>query len=123
MTDELQIGTRARAARMAQGMTQADVAAAIGISVEVYGRMERQTVLPSVPTLVKLAKALRVTPNDLLGATPKIESGPTSPELRRIHRLLESIDDKVLPSLGTVLKAMAKPSRRDLTTAAKKQRR
>lgn len=110
---DLKIGRRARIARTAQGMTQAEVAAAVGISVEVYGRMERETVLPSVPTLMKLAATLRTTPNSLLGVDgPEPLTPPPSPELRRIHRLLESIDQKVLPSLTVVLKAMAKaPSR------------
>jgi transcriptional regulator with XRE-family HTH domain len=69
MDDKLakMIGSGARAARQALGLTQEDAADATGISSEFYGRIERGKTLPSVPTLVQLAAALRISTDSLLG--------------------------------------------------------
>ena len=56
-----------RAAREACGWSQADLAGRVGISVEAYGRLERGRVLPRAATLVRLARALNVRVDDLLG--------------------------------------------------------
>jgi transcriptional regulator with XRE-family HTH domain len=56
-----------RTARQELGWTQAEVAADIGVATEVYGRMERGLLQPSVRTLRKLAIALRVPTDTLLG--------------------------------------------------------
>jgi DNA-binding XRE family transcriptional regulator len=47
------LGKAARTARMRVKLSQADVAERVGISTEVYGRLERGGMLPSVPTLLK----------------------------------------------------------------------
>ena len=44
------LGECARAARQRLNLTQEDVAERIGIATEVYGRLERGNMLPSVPT-------------------------------------------------------------------------
>ncbi|WP_233610342.1 helix-turn-helix transcriptional regulator, partial [Corallococcus sp. AB049A] len=48
------VGAAARAARLKAGLTQADVADRVGIASEVYGRLERGKMMPSVPTLFRL---------------------------------------------------------------------
>ncbi len=55
------IGKSARTARTALGLSQADVAEKLGLSLEFVGRIERGVALPSVPTLVSLAKVLGVS--------------------------------------------------------------
>lgn len=86
------IGTRIRAARLRVKLTQQDVAERIGMVAEVYGRLERGKMLPSVETLRKLPLVLGVSADELLGlgrpAGPAIrspESDP-SPEIRRLVR-------------------------------------
>ena len=104
------IGKNARAARKAAGMTQADVAEEVGLATEVYGRIERGGMLPSVPTLVRVAKVLRVTANDLVGTqrmTPASKKSP-APELRRLVRLLERSDRRALRRILLVVRAMSK---------------
>ena len=88
-----QIGAAAKVARQALGLTQGEVAERIEISVEFYARMERGGTLPSVPTLVRMASALEVGADVLLGlqAAPRNAPRPVpvqtdSPEVRRLVR-------------------------------------
>lgn len=48
------LGRAVRAARMRVGLTQVELAESIGTAPEVYGRLERGKMLPSVPTLFRL---------------------------------------------------------------------
>jgi len=56
-----------RLAREACGLSQAELAERIDLSVEAYGRLERGRVLPRAVTLVRIAGALNVTTDELLG--------------------------------------------------------
>lgn len=93
------LGRALRAARMRAGLTQADLAASVGIATEVFGRMERGKMLPSVPTLFRLCVALRSGPHELMGFAPvaslpqaaQLEVPPElahAPEMRRLLHLL-----------------------------------
>ncbi len=55
-----------RTRRTVLEFTQADVAYAVGIAPDVYGRMERSTLLPSVTTLCLVAAVLCSSPSELL---------------------------------------------------------
>ena len=70
-----------------------------GKAPEVYGRLERGKMLPSVPTLFRLCVALRSGPHELMGFAPvaslpqaaQLEVPPElapTPEMRRLLRLL-----------------------------------
>lgn len=99
------IGTTARAARTALRLTQAEVANAIGMAPEVYGRIERGLLMPSVPTLLSIALQLRVSPDALLGWTEILATD--RPEVfERILSLLESADEATLKRAHAVLQAM-----------------
>ncbi|WP_225412055.1 helix-turn-helix transcriptional regulator [Stigmatella hybrida] len=93
------LGRALRAARMRAGFTQADLAASIGKAPEVYGRLERGRMLPSLSTLFRLCVALRTGPHELMGFSPiaslpqaaQIEVPPELahvPEMRRLLLLL-----------------------------------
>lgn len=86
------LGNAARTARLRSGLTQADVAETIGTVTEVYGRMERGKLLPSVPTLFRLCLALHSGPHELLGFAPVSRSGTKTKS--------SGVDLKVPPSLG-----------------------
>src|SRR6218665_875565 len=60
------LGDAAREARKREGVTQADVAERIGVATEVYGRLERGLLMPSVPTLRRLCLALKLPADSLL---------------------------------------------------------
>jgi transcriptional regulator with XRE-family HTH domain len=86
-------------------MTQAEVASAVGLASEVYGRIERGLAMPSVPTLINIANVLRVSPDALLGWTQlQARSHPEAYE--RILSLLESTDDEGLKRAHAVLQAL-----------------
>lgn len=94
------IANAARQARGRAGLTQAEVAEGAGVATEVYGRMERGLMLPSVPTLLRLCLTLGSTPDELMGFSPlpppqhAREASPVppgledTPDTRRLLRLL-----------------------------------
>jgi transcriptional regulator with XRE-family HTH domain len=97
------IGRRARAARTALGLTQAEVAERVPLAAEVYGRLERGGMLPSVPTLMRLASVLSVEPSALVGAsdTPAMirdAAGPgrdlPSRSIRHVVELMAALPDE-----------------------------
>jgi transcriptional regulator with XRE-family HTH domain len=100
------LGNVAREARVKQGWTQADVAERIGLTPEVYGRLERGLMRPSVPTLVRLRHVLGVTSDELLGLSPErvaqktIREAPEplaeTPEIRRLMRTVRGLKPKAL---------------------------
>lgn len=101
------IGAAARKARNELRLTQAEVAASVGVAEEVYGRIERGLALPSVPTLLGIATVLRISPDQLLGWTPPSER--THPEAyERILSLLEGADESSLKKAYAVLHAVLK---------------
>jgi transcriptional regulator with XRE-family HTH domain len=63
----LTLGGAAFAARTRAGLTQAEVARGVGVQLEVYGRIERGEVFPSVPTLRRLCVTLGIGSDELLG--------------------------------------------------------
>lgn len=117
MNEELAItvGTAARAARVRLGLTQADVAERVGIAMEVYSRMERGKVLPSVTTLRRLCQVLRIGADTLLGLevealdapseepAPTVAPGEDPPRLRRLVRALRALDAEQLRAVAQVV--------------------
>jgi transcriptional regulator with XRE-family HTH domain len=91
------IGERARAARTRLGLNQEQVADRVGISAEVYGRLERGLNMPRIPTLMRICEVLRVEPNELLlRAEPRHVPERLSPDLRRLVSLLEDSDSRTV---------------------------
>jgi transcriptional regulator with XRE-family HTH domain len=115
------LGTALREARLKAELTQADVADRVGVATEVYGRMERGYLTPSVPNLRKLCMVLRVDASAALGlaageaVTWPQESEPTSeesPQLRRLMRTLRQLDGRQLTALGYVARTLAQSEAR-----------
>ncbi len=61
------LGRAAREARRQRGLTQSEVADRIGIAMEVYGRIERGALLPSIQTFLAMCRILDADPRLLLG--------------------------------------------------------
>jgi transcriptional regulator with XRE-family HTH domain len=69
-----------RAARKRKGMTQAQVAAAIGVSKNIYGHYENTRRWPRIETLQQICKVLDVSVDTLLGIEPgQMSSAPPLP--------------------------------------------
>lgn len=94
MSDMLQprLGRELHAARRRLGLTQAQVAQAVGFVPAAYGRVERGNVLPSVDKLWRLCALLGVSSDTLLAlseadapdaAPPPEGKKPRSPKRRR----------------------------------------
>ena len=106
------LGECARAARQRLNLTQEDVAERVGIATEVYGRLERGNMLPSVPTFRKLCAVLALSADEALGlmaegavawtppAPPPESSEPA--ELRRLLRRARQLDRDALRVLSLV---------------------
>jgi transcriptional regulator with XRE-family HTH domain len=65
-TDPETFGANVRAARAAREWTQEDLAHATGLAVVQVSRIERGVREVRLTTIARLARALSVTPNDLL---------------------------------------------------------
>jgi len=112
------LGRVARTARTVAKLTQADVAERVGIATEVYGRLERGGMLPSVPTLRKLCAVLHADANALLGlkagvpllsvGEPELEKGKDSPRVRQVLRHLRRLTPAQLNAVGHVASTLAK---------------
>lgn len=92
------IGERIRDRRRARGMTQLDLADAVGLTVESVSRAERGTIQPKVETLRKIAAALGTTLDAFAGdqseSTDEKRADP--PELLRLRRQLARLDRRAL---------------------------
>ena len=110
------LGDTAREARHQAGLTQADVAERIGVATEVYGRLERGLLLPSVPTLRKLCLALRLPADKLLSLSsaqpPAWTETPAperdAPQLRRLLRHARKLSTVQLRALAMVAATLRK---------------
>ncbi len=82
--------------RLAHGLTQAELAEAVGLTIESLSRAERGTILPTVNTLGRLATALGTTIDALAGrerrTTEPSRSRRREPERRRLQHLVETLD-------------------------------
>jgi transcriptional regulator with XRE-family HTH domain len=109
------LGAAVRVARQRQGLTQADVAERIGLATEVYGRLERGNMLPSVRTLLRICTVLQVSADEALGLTrldkpvavAEMPREPKEPrEVRRLVRTLRLLDPAQLRLIGQVANAL-----------------
>lgn len=113
-----QIGGKAREARLAAGLTQEDVAERVRLATEVYGRLERGRMLPSVPTLYRICHALGISSDEILGlmdsegkAAPRLTldlpKGADNPLVARIIRKLRRMDPARLKFVGQMTSHLA----------------
>lgn len=91
-------GPRLTALRMARGMNQSDLATALGVKQPTVSYYESQNGHPQADVLAKLARALKVTVDELLGHPGQPRALPTeTPEARRIwkqFRVLINLPEK-----------------------------
>ena len=111
----LHLGAMAREARKNAGLTQEEAAERIGVATEVYGRLERGNMLPSLPTFTRLCRALAVDANQLLGfstSTPpawltlEIPGEDEPPVVRRLLRTVRRLKPRQLTALSNVAIAL-----------------
>jgi transcriptional regulator with XRE-family HTH domain len=113
----LHLGEVAREARKKAGLTQEEVAGRIGLVTEVYGRIERGDMLPSVPTLVRLCRVLRLDANEVLGLSSRqtltwieqsLPESEEAPAVRRLVRTLRQLKPRQLWALSIMASILLK---------------
>ena len=94
--DGMTIGQRIRTARQASGYTQAQLAEKIGIAQTLVSDYERGKINPAAEMLIRFAKALDTTTDQLLGLGKPDKRGKTHGNTRLVQRLkkLESLPKK-----------------------------
>ena len=99
-------GASLRQCRRSRGLTQAQLAEATDLSLEMIGRLERGLTAPSFETIAALASALRIAPAVLFGAEPSEMAGWRSEIMGRINHLLASASDAEVKRAERVLNAL-----------------
>jgi transcriptional regulator with XRE-family HTH domain len=94
------VGANLRLARLRQSLTQEQAADLMGISSEVYGRMERGGIFPRVNRLIVFCQRLGVSADEILGlATAEQPIAPLPPprksEWLRVTERLMSLGPKL----------------------------
>src|SRR6202035_4923999 len=97
--------TSLRQCRRARRLTQAQLAEATDLSLEMIGRLERGLTAPSFDTIAALLKALHVAPVELFGGEPSAITGERREVLDRIKQMLASSSDRELRRAERVLAA------------------
>ncbi len=103
------IGARVRVLRQERGFTQAKVAALLGTTQTALSEVERGNRGLTVQQVVKLSRAFKASPNEILGET---NGHARRPQSRKILRRLHSIEqlppaqqDAVLKVIDDIIKA------------------
>jgi transcriptional regulator with XRE-family HTH domain len=99
-------GTSLRQCRRARRLTQAQLAEATDLSLEMIGRLERGLTAPSFDTIAALVEALQIAPIELFGGEPGAITGERWEVLDRIAKLLASSSDAELRRAERVLNAL-----------------
>jgi transcriptional regulator with XRE-family HTH domain len=86
------IGRRIARLRRQRGVTQADLARALGVSQPVVSNYEHDVIRLSGDAIVALAKILAVSADEILGLGKLARTASTTETKRHIYRQLESID-------------------------------
>lgn len=94
------IGEKLYAVRKKSGMTQAEVAELAGLSDRTYADIERGSVNMRIETVLKICRALGITPDALL-----TEENSSLTELR--GDVMQRLDNRSLHEQETALRLMA----------------
>lgn len=85
------IGDRIRKARLAKGLTQTQLGKRVGLSQGMVTYYEVRGVSPSPELLLKLARVLGVTVEDLVGQKPRTKPPAETPDSVQLWRRLNKI--------------------------------
>lgn len=102
--DYEEIGARVRAARIMQKMTQEEAAERCDITSSYYGNIERGDKKMSVETLIKIAKGLNVSTDELLFGEAAAEHTEMSEFLKEVQR---TVNQQQFPKYLTIMKVIA----------------
>lgn len=100
------IGGRIRAARRGAGLTQARLAAALGVEPITVSRWERGVTSPSLPRLRRIAELTETTVSDLVGV-----GGPNDAHALELQALREELaaTRALVERVALALERLARP--------------
>jgi transcriptional regulator with XRE-family HTH domain len=105
------VGARIRTLRQERDLTQTDMAKLLGTKQTAVSEVERGNRGLTVQQLVKLARALKTSPNELLGEgnhnTPRPKRARLLRRLHRIELLPQDQQDALLKLIDGAIKAHA----------------
>ncbi len=105
------LGQRIARLRKEKGYTQVDIAQTIGISQVLISDYERNKIRPHYEMIIRLALALKITTDELLGVKFIKNSKPSlkiQKRIRKIEALPEVQQKFVLKTIDSHLKALEK---------------
>jgi transcriptional regulator with XRE-family HTH domain len=89
---ETSFGERLQSIRRARGLTQVQLAEAAGTTQRAISYYETEAGFPPAPAVIDLAKALKVSTDELLGVKPpKVERVNDDPEARRMWKRFQMV--------------------------------
>jgi transcriptional regulator with XRE-family HTH domain len=90
--EDSSFGPRLAELRKARGLTQVQLAEAAGTTQRAISYYENDTGFPPASALIDLARALKVSTDELLGIKPlKVERIDSDPEVRRLWKRFRQI--------------------------------
>lgn len=98
------IGERIRRARLARGLTQTQLGKRIGVTQRMITHYEVRAVSLAPGLLIKLAQALDVPVDELIGAKPKKGAPAETPESIHVWRRLKKLEQLQPNDRKTVLR-------------------
>lgn len=111
--EQAQLASRLKEAREEQGLTQRELAEKAGLTASAVSQFEGGKREPSFNSMVKLARALEVSPSYLSG----LEEYDVDPEIRAMFREFSDLDEADLDLLRTVAAGLRKRSEESDTDA------
>lgn len=98
------IGEHIMLLRKQKGLSQAELGKAIGTSGDVIGRYERDVITPSIDVIVKVADALEVSIDFLVGKTKMVLDKQAVKRLEDISKLPDDNKNFVLNLIDMALR-------------------
>jgi hypothetical protein len=98
------IGEHIMLLRKQKGLSQAELGKAIGTSGDVIGRYERDVISPSIDVIIKVADALEVSIDFLVGKTKMVLDKQTVKRLEDISKLPDDNKNFVLNLIDMALR-------------------
>jgi transcriptional regulator with XRE-family HTH domain len=91
-----------------QGLTQADLAGASGLTAAAISQIENGEREPSFSTIVRLASALGTTPNDLMGIE---DTSQIDPSLKPLYRKVKKLTKEDVNTVDAFLNFLAEKNK------------
>lgn len=106
VTDLTAIGNKLLAIRKRNGMTQAEVAEAAGLSDRTYADIERGTVNMRIETILRICRTLHITPDEVLTEDSTIPSLKQDALIQRLNACSPKEKQTALGLLSVYLRSL-----------------